>query len=104
MFYIQSTPTENGNYGALHSAPFEGAFLLPDNLLQNYLDTMGFAVLTVEGQEITGIERNADAYNAYKAAHQDEDPDTEISDTDLLLELAADHEERLCLIELGVSL
>ncbi len=56
MYYIQPTPTENGNYGNPYSAPFEGAFLLPDSLLQDYLDTMGFAVLKVENGEITEIE------------------------------------------------
>lgn len=103
MYYIQSTPTENGNYGNPYNAPFEGAFLLPDNLLQDYLGTMGFAILTVENGEITEIERNTEAYNAYKAAHPDE-TEPELSDIELLLELAADHEERLCLIELGVTL
>lgn len=66
MYYINKTPTENGNYGNPSS---RGEIALPDSLLDRYIATMGFAVLTLDGDTVVGIERNDDAYAAYIAEH-----------------------------------
>ena len=78
-YYIQSSPAENGNYGNPQTVAFEGAYHLPSNLLNDYLNTMGFAVLaveTVQGEEdesertvVTAVELNEAAYDAYIETH-----------------------------------
>lgn len=69
MYYINSTPSENGNYGNPQSNRTEGAYELPDALLGDYIDTMGFAMLTVLDGVVTAVERNTEAYDAYLAEH-----------------------------------
>lgn len=70
MYYINSTPTENGNYGNPQSNAQEDAYALPDELLPEYIDSMGFVTLTVtDGGIVTSVERNEEAYAAYQAEH-----------------------------------
>ena len=68
-YFIKSVADENGNYGNPHSPAHEGDVELPDSLLMAYLDTKGFAVLTVDNGVITAITLNAEAYNAYETEH-----------------------------------
>ena len=71
MNYINRTPNENGNYGNPQS---RGEVALPDELLSSYIDTMGFAVLTLDGDTVTAVERNEEAYSAYMANHPPYEP------------------------------
>ena len=88
MYYVSSTPTENGSYGAPQSMPFDGAYCLPNNLLQDYINTLGFATLTVtvemvqgeDGDEVeqnvvTAVDLNEAAYDAYISTHPDPGPE-----------------------------
>ena len=77
MVYIKSRP-ENDNYGSPHFPPQRGDIELPQSLIADYLDTKGFAILTIENGEITAIERNDEAYNAYIADHPDITPVSEL--------------------------
>ena len=104
MYYIDAVPNESGNYGNPSTTPYAGALKLPDGLLLDYLETMGFANLAVQDDLIAGVTLNTEAYEAYQEANFDEEPDMVLSDSELLLELAADFEERICLLELGVTL
>lgn len=76
MYYINSEPTGNGNYGNPQSNAREGMLALPDGLLSAYIDAMGFAALTVEDGVVTAVERNQAAYDAYQAAHPGPAPPT----------------------------
>ena len=68
MYYINSIPTENGNYGNPQSNGREDMHILPDELLSDYLDSMGFVNLTInKNNEIIKVERNAEASDAYQA-------------------------------------
>lgn len=67
MYYINSTPTENGNYGNPRSNG--GGLALPYELLDSYIATMGFAILTFDGDTVTAVEVNQDALDAYLAEH-----------------------------------
>lgn len=68
MWYIKSIP-ENGNHGNPYSKPFDGAVILPDELLNSYIESKGFVNITVEAGEVTALSRNEEAYNAYEAEH-----------------------------------
>ena len=91
MYYLDPRPTENKNYGNPHSAPKDGDLRLPDDLLSDYIDAMGFVMLTVgENNEIISVERNDEAYNAYIADHpivpdEEDEPETANDILDALL-------------------
>lgn len=65
----------NGNHGNPISTPFEGAVVLPDELLQDYIDTMGFADLELdENETVVSVTLNTEAYEAYIAEHSEPEP------------------------------
>lgn len=76
MWYINATPTENGNHGAPQSNSTPDTVALPDALLSAYLDTMGFANLTVDDGQLTAVAVNQAALDSYTASHSDR-PDPE---------------------------
>lgn len=65
MYYLNPIPSENGNYGNPQSVSFKGAVSLPDELLEAYIETMGFAFLEVSDGIISSVTRNDEAYNDY---------------------------------------
>lgn len=75
-YYINATPSENGNYGNPQSNGRDGMYELPDALLGAYLDSMGFVTLTVSNDTVTAVERNVAAYDAYQAEHPAPEPPT----------------------------
>lgn len=73
--YINRQPTDNGNYGNPRSNG-DGLYLA-DSLLDRYIATMGFAILTLDGDTVTAVEVNADALNAYMEEHPIVPPEPE---------------------------
>lgn len=69
MYYIQSTPDADGNHGPPQGNSVSDMLILPDELLKAYIDTMGFALLTVDEGTVTAVEVNQAAYDAYQADH-----------------------------------
>ncbi|MBQ6756518.1 MAG: hypothetical protein IJP43_06205 [Oscillospiraceae bacterium] len=65
MYYINSKPSKNGNYGNPRGEPFDGALKLPDELLNDYIDAKGFAYFEATKGAITSVKLNREAYNAY---------------------------------------
>lgn len=65
--YINIEPNENGNYGQPNSIETENSVSLPDELLQPYLDANGFVNITVEDGVVTSVEKNVEAWEAWKA-------------------------------------
>lgn len=99
MQYIKSTSNENGAYPGPQSAPFPGALALTDEQAAQLVAYNGFVTLTVEDGTVTAVAPDTAAWEAWKAslsAETDSDPTLE----DLTLNLLADHEERLCMLEL----
>lgn len=85
MYYINATPTENGNYGNPFSNPAEGMLALPDELLADYISAKGFVSLTVEDNTVTALVINQAAYDAYIADHPDEpEPEPEATTEELI--------------------
>lgn len=71
MYYINATPTENGNYGNPMGQPFEWCVALPDNLLTAYIEARGFVIPTISNGTVTALETNREALDAYHADHPD---------------------------------
>lgn len=84
MYYINKTPSENGNYGNPSS---RGEIALPDELLDSYVATMGFAILTLDGDTVTAVEVNQDALDAYLAEHPDVPPEPPQPSADEILDI-----------------
>lgn len=103
MYYIKSAPTETGNYGNPHTPENPGDYALPDELLQDYIDSMGFVNLTVNDGVVTSVTRNESAYDAYIAEHPPEpEPEPGPSPQDTTDALLVDHELRITMLELGI--
>lgn len=67
MYYINKTPMENGNYGNPMDQPFEVSLQLPDELLPIYLEANGFVILELDDDLITNVQKNEEAWEAWKA-------------------------------------
>lgn len=103
MYYINQAADTSGNHGNPVSHQTEGMVALPESLLTAYIETRGFANITVEDSTITAIAVNQEALDAYLADHPDvpqEDTPTEEDDVNALL---VDHEYRLTTLELGLN-
>ena len=99
MQYIRSTPNESGAYPAPQSNPFPGALPLTDEQVAQLVTYNGFVTLTVENGTVTAVTPNIEAWEAWKAslpAETDPEPTAE----EITLDLLAEHEERLCMLEL----
>lgn len=71
MYYLMSTPTENGNYGNPQGQPFPGCISLPDEFLTAYISARGFVNFTVCDNAIDTLTVNKTALDAYIADHPD---------------------------------
>lgn len=67
MYYILSAKTESQTYGNPMGQSFENCLSLPDDMLQPYLDANGFVNITVEDGVVTSVEKNVEAWEAWKA-------------------------------------
>lgn len=74
MYYINSTPNTVCNYGNPMGQPFEDCLALPDALLGAYIEARGFILPTIEDGEVTTLETNQEALDAYLAEHPDVEP------------------------------
>ena len=99
MYYIQLNRNEFGNHGNPQSYFVEGMIELPDNLIQDYIATKGFANLTVEDDQITHVELNQTAFDNY--LQQYPDVESQPSEFEDFASMIIDHEYRLTLMELG---
>lgn len=84
MYYINSTPTENGNYGNPMRQPFEGCISLPDDLLSDYIEARGFITPTIEDGSVVSLEVNQEALDAYLAECPDVEPIQEPTTDEIL--------------------
>lgn len=65
MYFIKSTPSENGNHGNPTSRKSEGMIGLPDSFLKDYIDAKGFVYITISNDVVTEVTINQEAYNAF---------------------------------------
>lgn len=108
MNIMQKNAGETGGYGVIQSwsgdkAP-AGYVRVPDELDTGvFYEHNGFVRLTIEGDVVVGMEPNVEAWEAWKATLSEETAEEPgVSTEELLLEMAVDHEARICAIELGV--
>ena len=73
MYYINIEPNEAGNHGNPVSNYVEGMVILPDELLSDYIQTMGFATIRITDDFVSSVTINQEAYDAYIAGQQNEE-------------------------------
>lgn len=67
MYYIKTDSNQYGYYGNPMQQPFPDCIEMPDEFLGAYLDADGFINITVEDGIVTNVEKNAEAWEAWKA-------------------------------------
>ena len=107
MNIIQITANENGAYPPMQSwdspTPPDGYALVPDTVgTESFYSDNGFVVLTIEGDTVTAMEPTMNAWEAWKASLP---PPVEPEPTpeDITLDMLADHEGRICMMELTAA-
>lgn len=104
MKYIQPSPNPSGAYPAPQDKPFRGSIALTEKQAAYLVERNGFVTIDNtpdpedEGSSVT-LTENTTAWEAWKA-EQAAKPEPEPTAEETTLELLADHEERLCMIEL----
>lgn len=106
MYYLNPKKNADGGYSNFQSMPFRGAIELTEEQAETFISYNGFVTIQRIEDEETGeigtlVEPNTEAWEAWRAA-QPEPSAPEPATEEILLELAADHEARLCNLELGV--
>lgn len=85
MYFISKTPDANGYHGNPVSQSLPGMVALPDELLSDYLEAKGFVSLTVDEDQVTALETNQEALDAYNASTQ---PDVSTLRSEKLTEIS----------------
>ena len=104
MWYMSQNTNTSGAYCAPQSNPFPNTIPLTDEQVDFLVARNGFVTVANtpdpedEGSSVTLTENTA-AWEAWKAAEA-EKPEPEPTAEETALELLAEHEERLCMIEL----
>lgn len=104
---IKRTATNAGNYPPMQSwtGPVpEGYAKVPSDLDTGvFYAYNGFVTLTIKNDVVVAMKPNVEAWETWKASLPEETTDTPtVSTEELLLEMAVDHEARICAMELGV--
>lgn len=110
MRYLQPIPNSDGSYPPPQSTPFKDAIPLTDEQAQMVVDYNGFVTITSHEETIVDdfmktvyeVTPNTEAWEAWKASLPPE-PEPEPTAEDVTLDMLADHEERLCMLELTTT-
>lgn len=110
MIYLTPRPNPSGAYPAPQSNPFKDAIPLTDEQAQMVVDYNGFVNVTSHEEEyeegffrtVYTVEPNTEAWEEWKESLPPE-PEPEPTAEDVTLDMLADHEERLCMLELTTT-
>ena len=100
MFYINSIK-QNNNYGNPMGQYFKDSIQLPDELLNNYLETKGFCDFEIQDNIIIKIIINQNDLDDYNNNYPEVKPEPSAEqDINAML---VDQEYRITLLELGMK-
>lgn len=110
MMYLNTAITSEGAYGPPQSNPFPGAIPLTDEQVQTVVDYNGFVTITSHEEEyeegffrtVYEVTPDTEAWEEWKESLPPE-PEPEPTAEDITLDMLADHEERLCMLELTTT-
>lgn len=108
MKILSLTKNKAGAYGPMQTwagaTPPAGYAVIPDNLdTSAFYAHNGFVTLEVENGVVSKLDTDEAAWGGWQASQPvEEETEPEVSTEELLLEMATDHEARICAMELGV--
>lgn len=102
MFYIRRNPINN-HYGNPISNKVEDMVLLPDNLIKDYIETMGFANLVIEDDVVVSLTINQEAYDEYQESLPEPVEEPTPLSQDEIEDILLDQEYRILLLEYGLN-
>lgn len=110
MKYLTQTPNPSGAYPAPQSNAFPGAIPLTDEQAETVVQYNGFVTISSHEEEyeegffrtVYEVTPNLEAWEAWKESLPPE-PEPEPTAEDVTLDMLADHEERLCMLELTTT-
>lgn len=65
MYYIKSKPNDSGYHGNPQDKKIDGYVVLPEEMLNTYLDAKGFVDITIKSDMVKTIAVNQQALDAY---------------------------------------
>ena len=110
MIYLTPRPNPSGAYPAPQSNPFPGAIPLTDEQAETVIQYNGFVTITSSEEEyeegffrtVYEVTPDTEAWEEWKESLPPE-PEPEPTAEDVTLDMLADHEERLCMLELTTT-
>ena len=102
MWYIKQAPDATGNHGNPQGNSFNGSVALSDIMLGDYIETMGFAILTVSKGVVTAVRVNQGALDNYLSTVSPE-PTPPDDPYEALRESITALEEAVCEIDTMIS-
>lgn len=102
MFYINSIK-QNNNYGNPMGQYFKNSIQLPDELLNDYLETKGFCDFEIQDNIIIKIIVNQNALDDYNNSHPEVEIEIEPTAEQDINAMLVDQEYRITLLELGMK-
>lgn len=91
LYLIQKT--RDGAYPPPQSLKVKGLLNFPKQFLEEFNSYNGFVHLTVEGDTVTGITPNTEAWEEWKATRKEEETQTPTGEKSVYDELAAAYKE-----------
>lgn len=107
MKYLNPNPNLSGAYPGPQERPFSGAVPITDGQAEYLVSRNGFVIVSdtpdpeIEGSRVT-LAENTEGWETWKASLPPE-PEPEPTAEDVTLDMLADHEERLCMLELTTT-
>lgn len=80
MRYINPNKNEMGGYYPPQTTYVTGLLNFPDEFFDTFQEYNGFVTLTIDGDIVTAVEPNVDAWEAWKATRTTDEPTEPTSD------------------------
>lgn len=74
--YLKNAPNSAGAYPPPQSLRAGGLLIFPDEFLEEFIEYNGFVTLEIEGNTVTSIAPNTEAWETWKAKQPEETPQT----------------------------
>lgn len=78
--YVSKLPNLSGAYPTPQSEYADGLLFISDELTAELLDYNGFAALTADGETVTKVTPNIEAWEAWKAEQPEPEPEPPTTD------------------------
>lgn len=74
MLYINPKQSEEGGFYPPQTTDAKGLVKFPDEFFETFQEYNGFVILTIEGDTVTAVEPNIEAWEEWKATQPIDEP------------------------------